>query len=150
MYNDEWPLLRVNGVSTNGAAAKLINLGRLGKKVRPGFFGKIKVGWRGYPKSPCHKNIEFAVTPLVLNPFVPFRSSQITITTTIIATTTSISISIYISISITITSTITITSFVPFRMPSISFWRTRYIAVGKGTLYLKYNIWCHVVLDYDI
>ena len=38
------PRLRTNGVNTNGAAAKVMNLDRLGKKVRPGTFGNIKVG----------------------------------------------------------------------------------------------------------
>ena len=33
-----------NGVSTNGAAAKVRNFDRLGKKVRPGTFWNIKVG----------------------------------------------------------------------------------------------------------
>ena len=37
-------LLRRNGVNTNGAAAKVIRFERLGEKVRPGTFGKIKVG----------------------------------------------------------------------------------------------------------
>ena len=36
--------LRTDGVNTNGAAAKVIDFDRLGKKVRPGTFGKIKVG----------------------------------------------------------------------------------------------------------
>ena len=36
--------LRTNGVNTNGVAAKVINFDRLGKKLRPGTFGKIKVG----------------------------------------------------------------------------------------------------------
>ena len=36
--------LLTNGVNTNGAAAKVINLDRLGKKARPGTFGNIKVG----------------------------------------------------------------------------------------------------------
>ena len=35
--------LRTNGVNNNGAAAKEMNFDRLGKKVRPGTFGKIKV-----------------------------------------------------------------------------------------------------------
>ena len=39
---DIW--LRTIGVNTNGAAAKVMNFDRLGKKVRPGTFGKIKVG----------------------------------------------------------------------------------------------------------
>ena len=36
--------LRTNGVNTNGAAAKVVNFDRLGKKVCPGTFGRIKVG----------------------------------------------------------------------------------------------------------
>ena len=36
--------LRTNEVNTNGAAAKVMNVDRLGKKVRTGAFGKIKVG----------------------------------------------------------------------------------------------------------
>ena len=45
LYNIEVCLwLRTNGVNTNGAAAKVMNFDRLGKKVRPGTFGKIKVG----------------------------------------------------------------------------------------------------------
>ena len=35
--------LRTNGVDTNGAAAKVMNFDRLGKKVRPGILGEIKV-----------------------------------------------------------------------------------------------------------
>ena len=38
------PWLRTNGVNTNGAAAKLMTFDRLGEKVRPDIFGKIKVG----------------------------------------------------------------------------------------------------------
>ena len=37
--------LRTNGVSIDGAAAKVMNFDRLGKKVRPaGTFGNIEVG----------------------------------------------------------------------------------------------------------
>ena len=36
--------LRTNGVNTNGAAAKVRLFDILGKKVRPGTLGKIKVG----------------------------------------------------------------------------------------------------------
>ena len=36
--------LRRNGVNTNGAAAKVIYVDRLGNRVRPGTFGNIKVG----------------------------------------------------------------------------------------------------------
>ena len=67
-----------DGVHTPGAAAKVMSFGRLGKKVRPGTFGKMKVSQREYPKSPSVKqNMTFAVTPLVLTPFVPFRASLI-------------------------------------------------------------------------
>ena len=38
------PWLRTNGVHTIGAAAKVMNFDRLRKRVRPGTFGKIKVG----------------------------------------------------------------------------------------------------------
>ena len=62
--------LRTNGINTNGAAAKVKMFDRLGEKVRPGTFGKIKVGSREYPESPS-KNIRFAATPLVLTPFCP-------------------------------------------------------------------------------
>ena len=37
-------ILRTNGVNANGAAAKVMNFDTLGKKVRPGIFGKINVG----------------------------------------------------------------------------------------------------------
>ena len=36
--------LRTNGVSGNGAAAKVTNFDGSGKKVRPGTVGEIKVG----------------------------------------------------------------------------------------------------------
>ena len=36
--------LRTNGVSTNGAAAKVMTFDRLGKRVRPGTCWEIKVG----------------------------------------------------------------------------------------------------------
>ena len=72
--------LWTNGVNTHGAAAKEINFDRLGKKVRPGTFGKIsKVGKQQYPKGPSVKrNTAFAVTPLVLTPFVPLREGEAT------------------------------------------------------------------------
>ena len=100
--------LRTNGVNTNGAAAKAFNFDRSGKKIRPGTPGNIKTGSREYPKSPLSKNIKIAVAPL-LTPFVPFRSSYITITITVMATTSSIFV--YITITITITTTVTITTF---------------------------------------
>ena len=37
------PWLRTNGVNPNGAAAKVVKFDRLGKKVRPGTFGRIGV-----------------------------------------------------------------------------------------------------------
>ena len=36
--------LRTAGVNTHGAAAKVMVFDSLGKKVRPGTFGKVKVG----------------------------------------------------------------------------------------------------------
>ena len=42
LWDEIW--LRTNGVNTNGAAAKATNVDRLGKKVSPGTFGKIKLG----------------------------------------------------------------------------------------------------------
>ena len=36
--------LRTNGVDTHGAAAQVIDFDRVGKKARPGIFGKIKAG----------------------------------------------------------------------------------------------------------
>ena len=44
--------LRTNGVSTTGAAAKVMNFDRFRRKVSPGSFGKIKVSSREYQKSP--------------------------------------------------------------------------------------------------
>ena len=38
------PGSRTNGVNTKGAAAKIRNFDRLGKSVRPGTFGKFKIG----------------------------------------------------------------------------------------------------------
>ena len=66
--------LRTNGVDTNGAAAEVMHFDRLGKKVRPGTFGKIKQVSGSTRKVPLSKNMNFAVTPLVLTPFVPFRA----------------------------------------------------------------------------
>ena len=42
MIRHTW--LRTNGVNTNGPAAKVMNVDRLGTKVPPGTFGKTKVG----------------------------------------------------------------------------------------------------------
>ena len=67
------PWLRTHGVNTNRAAAKVINFDRLGKKVCPGSAGKINMKFaEGVPI--CQTNMIFAVTPLVLTPFVPFRA----------------------------------------------------------------------------
>ena len=52
--------LRTNGVSTNGAAAKVMNFDGLGKKVSPGTF---------------RSDLKCAVTRVVLTPAVPFRST---------------------------------------------------------------------------
>ena len=67
------PWLRTNGVNTNGAAAKVMNFDRFGKKVLPGTLGKIKVGKQEYPKCPSVKKKlkKSAVTPLVLTPMRP-------------------------------------------------------------------------------
>ena len=67
-------LLRTNGVNTNGAAAKVINVDRLGNKVRPSTLGKTRVGFREYPKSLSVENTSIAVTQSILTPVVPFRS----------------------------------------------------------------------------
>ena len=57
-----------------GPLQKRLILTDWGKKVRPGTSGKIKVGLTGEPKKvTLSKNKTFAVTPLVLTPFVPFR-----------------------------------------------------------------------------
>ena len=63
-----------NGVNTNGAAAKVMDFDRLRKKVRPGTFWNIAAGQREHRrKVPLSTNITFAVTPVVLTLFVPFR-----------------------------------------------------------------------------
>ena len=63
----DMPWLRTNGVNSNWVAAKVINFGGLGDNWQ------ILTEW--YPTSTSvEKNINFAVTPLVLTPFVPFRS----------------------------------------------------------------------------
>ena len=45
-----------NGVNTNGAPAKVMDFDSLGKKARPGTFGKINIGSREYPKIPLSQN----------------------------------------------------------------------------------------------
>ena len=44
IYTYIYVRLRTNGVNTNGAAAKVTHFDRLGKKVRPGTFGKKQIG----------------------------------------------------------------------------------------------------------
>ena len=48
--------LQRNGVNTIGAATKVMKFDRLGKRVRPGTVGRLKVGQREYPKCPSVKN----------------------------------------------------------------------------------------------
>ena len=64
---------QMNGVNSTGAAAKVTFVDRLGKKVRPGTFGKMEVGNWSTQKVPLSKNTKFPVAPLVLTPFVPSR-----------------------------------------------------------------------------
>ena len=72
------PRSRTDGVDSNGAAAKVRNsdFDRLGKKVHPGTLGEDKSRSTGVPKKflcQMSKHMQFAVTPLVLTPFVPFQ-----------------------------------------------------------------------------
>ena len=60
--------LRTNGVSTDGAAARVMNFDRLWKKVLPGTFGNTKVGQWGYPKSPSVKAREICSDPIGADP----------------------------------------------------------------------------------
>ena len=46
------------------------------KKVRPGTLGRQKSRLTGLPQKSLSKNMEFAVAPLVLTPFVPSRAPQ--------------------------------------------------------------------------
>ena len=72
------PWLQTSGVSANGAAAEVMQFDCLGEKVRPGTFGKLKVGYRECPKSPSvNKKTQFAATPLALTPSVPFRTPSL-------------------------------------------------------------------------
>ena len=66
------PWLRTSGVNTNGAAAKVMDFDRLGKKVCPGTFGKIQVGQRECPKSPSVKKHEICSDPISADPMCPF------------------------------------------------------------------------------
>ena len=66
--------MRTNGVNSNGAAAKVMIFDRLGKKVRPGTFGRIKVGSRVYPNGPCQKH-EICSDPISADPIGPFPNA---------------------------------------------------------------------------
>ena len=65
-------VLQINGVNTNGAAAKVMNFDRLGEKVRPGTSGKIKAGQRECPKGPSVKEHEIRSDPISADPICPF------------------------------------------------------------------------------
>ena len=65
--------LRTSGVNTNGAAASVMNLDRLGKKVHQAWhFWEDRSRLTGEHKNPLSKNMKFAVNPLVLTPCCPF------------------------------------------------------------------------------
>ena len=65
----------IHGVNTNGAAAKVRNFDRLGKSYALALLGIQKqVNGSNYPKKTSVKNLTFAVTSLMLTPFVPFRA----------------------------------------------------------------------------
>ena len=67
--------LQTKGVDTNGAAGKVIKFDRSRKKVRPWHFWQNQSGLTGVTKQVTLSTTKtFAVTPLVLTPFVPFRS----------------------------------------------------------------------------
>ena len=67
--------LDAHGVNTNGAAAKVMILDRLGEKDTPWHFGEGKSYLAGVPKkSLCQKTHKICSDPpLVLTPCVPFR-----------------------------------------------------------------------------
>ena len=56
-------LVMINGVNANVAAAKVMQFESLGRKVHPGTFGKMKVGWREYPRKSLSKQ-EFCSDPI--------------------------------------------------------------------------------------
>ena len=64
--------LRTNGVNTNGAAARVMNVDRFGKKVTHWHFGKSNIGEQEYPKSPSVNKHEIRSGPISADPFVPF------------------------------------------------------------------------------
>ena len=60
--------------NTNGAAAKVMRFDRLGKKGTPWHSWEDYSRLKEIPKKvPLSKKLKFAVIPLVLTPFVPFR-----------------------------------------------------------------------------
>ena len=61
---------------TNGVAAKVMNFDSLGQKVRPGTFGKKKVGKREYSKSPFVKRHEICSDPIGADPICPFPNDR--------------------------------------------------------------------------
>ena len=68
--------LRTDGVRTNGAAAKVMNFERWGKRGTPWHFWEDKSSLTGVPKKSLfqkHFN-KNTVSPSVLTPFVPFRA----------------------------------------------------------------------------
>ena len=68
--------LRTKGVSTKGAAAKVMKFDSLGKKVRPGTFGDIKICSREYPKSPSVKKHGICSDPINADPICPFPNGD--------------------------------------------------------------------------
>ena len=70
MTDKHW--LRTNGVNTMGPLQKLTNFDGLGKKVRPGTFGQMKVGERENPKSPAVKKHEICSDPISADLICPF------------------------------------------------------------------------------
>ena len=70
------PWLRTTGVNTNGAAVKVMSFWRIGKKVRLGTSGEIKVASQEYPKSPSVKTHEIRSDPMSANPVCPSPSAR--------------------------------------------------------------------------
>ena len=68
--------LRKNGVNTNGATAKVTFFDRSGKRYAVALLGRYKYVNGSTQQVPLSKNMKFAVTPLVLTPFVTFREMR--------------------------------------------------------------------------
>ena len=66
--------LWTEGVNTNRAAAKVMNLTFWGKRYALALLGRYKQVSGSAQKVPLSKNLSLAVTPLVLAPSVPFRA----------------------------------------------------------------------------